>query len=146
MIIENYGLFFSSFFIINSGLLITFKLLIQADVFESELEQAQHFLDNDYKVAAAVTAGVVLETAIKELAKNNGISIYLEGSNKPKKLDGLNSELKSAEVYNALRHKQIIELAHIRNKAAHGEVDEFSENDVKNMIRDIEGFLIEFNS
>ena len=126
---------------INSGPLITFKSLIQADVFESELEQAQHFLDNGYKIAAAVTAGVVLETAIKELSKNNGISIYLEGSNKPKKLDGLNSELKSAEVYNALRHKQIIELAHIRNKAAHGEVDEFSEKDVQNMIRDIEGFF-----
>jgi hypothetical protein len=130
----------------NSGCLTSYKQLIQADVFDSELEQAKHFLDSGYKVASAVTAGVVLETAIKELAKNNEIDIYQEGSTKSKKLDALNSELKNANVYNALQHKQILTLAHIRNKAAHGEVEEFNENDVQNMIRDIESFLLNYSS
>jgi len=130
----------------NSGCLTSYKQLIQADVFDSELEQAKHFLDSGYKVASAVTAGVVLETAIKELAKNNEIDIYQDGSTKPKKLDGLNSELKNANVYNALQYKQILTLAHIRNKAAHGEVEEFNENDVQNMIRDIESFLLNYSS
>ncbi|MDC4563635.1 DUF4145 domain-containing protein [Acinetobacter baumannii] len=131
---------------LKNGFLITIKKLIQSEVFDSELDQAQHFLDSGYKVASAVTAGVVLETAIKELAKNNGIDIYQEGTTKPKKLDALNSELKNSSVYSTLQHKQILTLAHIRNKAAHGEVEEFNENDVQNMIRDIERFLLEYVS
>ena len=54
---------------VNTGLLISFKTIIQSEVFDSELDQAKHFLDSGYLVAAAVTAGVVLETSIKELCK-----------------------------------------------------------------------------
>lgn len=79
---------------VNTGLLISFKTIIQSEVFDSELDQAKHFLDSGYLVAAAVTAGVVLETSIKELCKNNGIDIYLPESTKPKKLDVLNAALK----------------------------------------------------
>lgn len=131
---------------LKCGFLISIKQIIQADVFESELEQAQHFLDSGYKVASAVTAGVVLETAIKELCKKHGIDIYSPNSTTPKRLDMLNADLKKSEVYNALQQKQITTLAHIRNKAAHGEIGEFDDSDVQKMIRDIESFLISYNS
>lgn len=131
---------------INSGCLTSFKQLIQADVFDSELDQAKHFLETGYPVAAAVTAGVVLESSIKELCKNNGIDIYPPDSTKPKKLDVLNAALKNADIYNILQQKKITALADIRNNAAHGNIDQFTSEDVKDMIRDIERFLLEYAS
>lgn len=130
----------------NTGLLISFKTIIQSEVFDSELDQAKHFLDSGYLVAAAVTAGVVLETSIKELCKNNGIDIYLPESTKSKKLDVLNAALKNAEVYNILQQKKITALADVRNNAAHGNVDQFSKEAVIDMIRDIERFLLTYSS
>ncbi|EJB8497260.1 DUF4145 domain-containing protein [Acinetobacter baumannii] len=130
----------------NSGCLTSYKQLIQADVFDSELDQAKHFLESGYPVAAAVTAGVVLETSIKELCKNNGIDIFPPDSTKPKKLDVLNAALKNADIYNVLQQKKITTLADIRNNAAHGNTNQFTNEDVKDMIRDIERFLLEYTS
>lgn len=132
---------------LNNGLLIPFKQLVQAEVFDSELDQAKHFLDTGYITAAAVTAGVVLETAIRELCKNHDeIELYPENSTIPKKLDVLNAALKKADVYGVLQQKRITALADIRNSAAHGNTDNFNKDDVVDMIRDIERFLLEYLS
>jgi len=129
------------------GLLIPFKQLVQAEVFDSELDQAKHFLDTGYITAAAVTAGVVLETAIRELCKNHDeIELYPENSTIPKKLDVLNAALKKADVYGVLQQKRITALADIRNSAAHGNTENFNKDDVVDMIRDIERFLLEYLS
>ncbi|MBJ8499394.1 HEPN domain-containing protein [Acinetobacter oleivorans] len=125
---------------LKNGFLISFKQLIQADVFDSELEQAKSLLDNSYKNAAAVIAGVVLETAIKELCLNNNINI------ERKRLTHLNDELAKAGIYNKLQQKQITALADIRNNAAHGNYDEFTNEDVEGMISDIERFLLTYSS
>ena len=102
-------------------------------MFESELEQAQELLKKDYKVAAAVVAGVVLETALRDLCQDNNIDIG--------NLNKMNQDLAKAEIYNKLQQKRITALADIRNNAAHEKPDEFSSDDVKGMIRDIESFL-----
>tara|TARA_B100001094_G_scaffold312781_1_gene349820 strand:+ start:1220 stop:1876 length:657 start_codon:yes stop_codon:yes gene_type:complete len=120
----------------EAGYLTSLKYLVQADVFESELEQAEELLRNDYKLAAAVVAGVVLETALRDLCQDNNIDI---GS-----LNKMNQDLAKAEIYNKLQQKRITALADIRNNAAHGKPDEFSSDDVKNMIREIESFLTSY--
>ncbi|EPF0083668.1 hypothetical protein ACSN2W_004595 [Vibrio parahaemolyticus] len=120
----------------EGGYLTSLKQLVQAEVFESELEQAQELLDNGYKLASAVIAGVVLETALRDLCTSNKIA---HG-----KLDTMNSQLAKAGIYNKLQQKQITAIADIRNSAAHGKPELFSEQDVKNMIRDIESFLINY--
>ena len=51
----------------KGGYLISIKNLIQADVFDSQLEQATELLSSGYKLAAAVIAGVVIETALRDL-------------------------------------------------------------------------------
>lgn len=112
---------------------------MQAEVFDSELEQAKSLLDSGYK-NAAVIAGTVLETAIKELCLNNGIALDR------KKLTQLNDELAKASVYNKLQQKQITALADIRNNAAHGDYDQFTKEDVERMIDDIERFLLNHSS
>ncbi len=125
---------------LKNGFLITFKKIVHAEVFDSELEQAKSLLESGYKNAAAVIAGVVLETAIKELCLNNNIDL------EKKKLTRLNDDLAKAGVYNTLQQKQITALADIRNNAAHGEYDEFTKEDVERMISDIERILLTYSS
>lgn len=125
---------------LKNGFLISFKQIIQADVFDSELEQAKSLLDSRYKNAAAVIAGTVLETAIKELCQNNGIDL------EKKKLTRLNDDLAKAGVYNTLQQKQVTALADIRNNAAHGDYEKFTQQNVEDMIKEIERFLLTYSS
>lgn len=120
----------------KNGYLTSLKNLVQAEVFDSELEQAQELLSSGYKLAAAVIAGVVLETTLRDLCLQNGLSLG--------KLDKMNAELAKIGAYNKLQQKRITALADIRNSAAHGKPEEFSGDDVTMMIRDIEQFLITY--
>jgi len=125
---------------LKNGFLVSFKQIVQAEVFDSELEQAKSLLESGYKNPSAVIAGVVLETAIKELSLNHGIELDR------KKLTHLNDELAKLGVYNKLQQKRITALADIRNNAAHGDYDQFTKDDVTGMIEDIERFLITYAS
>ncbi len=78
----------------KGGYLTSIKNLIQADVFDSELEQANELLSNGYKLAAAVIAGVVLETALRDLCNRESIATG--------KLDKMNADLAKAGIYNKL--------------------------------------------
>lgn len=117
----------------EKGYLSSIQALIQAEVFDNELEQATELLNKKYKAAAAVIAGVVLETGLRALCDKNSIP---HG-----KLDKMNSELTKLGIYNRLQQKRITALADIRNSAAHGKEQEYNHDDVKTMIRDIESFL-----
>ncbi len=122
----------------EGGYLSSLKHLVQAEVFDNELEQAKELLDSGYKLASAVICGVVLETALRDLCDSNLIA---HG-----KLDTMNGQLAKAGVYNKLQQKRITAIADIRNSAAHGKPEEFNNDDVKNMIRDVESFLLNYFS
>jgi hypothetical protein len=117
----------------EGGYLTSVKTLVQSEVFESELEQAEELLKNGYHLAAAVISGVVLETGLRELCIRENIPHA--------KLDKMNSDLAKEGIYNKLQQKRITALADIRNSAAHGKPDEFTQEDVRMMIRDVEQFL-----
>lgn len=117
----------------EGGYLISVKNLIQAEVFDSELEQASELLSAGYVSAAAVVAGVVLETTLRNLCNENGITLG--------KLDKMNADLAKSGSYNALVQKRITALAGIRNSAAHGKVEEFTREDVASMISEVEKFV-----
>ena len=53
----------------------------------------------------------------------------------------MNADLTKLGIYNKLQQKRITALADIRNSAAHGKPEDFSDDDVLMMIRDIEQFL-----
>ena len=120
----------------KKGYLSSIKTLVQAEVFESQLEQSQELLDNGYKLASAVIAGIVLETGLREICSRENI---LHG-----KLDKMNADLAKKGIYNKLQQKRITALADIRNSAAHGKDNEFTKEDVQKMIRDIEDFLAKY--
>lgn len=120
----------------EGGYLTSIKSLVQAEVFDSELEQAEELLANGYYVAAAVISGVVLETGLRELCGRNSIP---HG-----KLDKMNADLAKIGIYNKLQQKRITALADIRNNAAHGKSTEFTAEDVSSMIKEVEKFLAQY--
>jgi hypothetical protein len=105
------------------GLLFETRVLIEAEVFDNFLEQAEHLLGAGYFQPAAVIVGSVLEDGLRKLCQRKGISITA----KPK-LDQMNADLAKQGVYNQLVQKRITMLADIRNKAAHGNWSEFSKD------------------
>jgi Domain of unknown function (DUF4145) len=117
----------------EGGYLKSARSLIQAEVFDSELEQASELYKAGYVSAAAIVAGVVLETALRESCGQAGIP---HG-----KLDKMNADLAKAGIYNKNQQKLITRLAGLRNSAAHGKPEEFTKKDIESMIRDVESFL-----
>ncbi len=117
----------------EGGYLTSVRSLVQAEVFNSVLEQAGELLLSGYHTAAAVIAGVALETALRELCDRNSIDHGM--------INTMNDSLAKAGVYNKNQQKRIIALAGIRNSAAHGKPDEFNSENVKSMIQEVEQFL-----
>ncbi len=124
----------------ENGYLFDTRTLIEAEVFDDFLEQAEHLLSQSYFTASAVIAGSVLEDSLRKLCVKNGITL----SAKPK-LDAMNAELAKTGVYNLLKQKQITALADLRNKAAHG-LGGFTKADVEDMIRDVRRFMKDYFS
>jgi hypothetical protein len=120
----------------EGGYLRSTRSLVQAEVFESELEQGRALFNAGYTSSAAIVAGVVLETSLRELCTRANIA--------HSKLDKMNADLAKAGTYNVLRQKRITALADIRNSAAHGKTEEFVPKDVEEMINEVERFVAEY--
>jgi len=120
----------------EQGFLFDARVLIEAEVFDEFLDQAKHLLDVGYFQAAAVVIGSVLEDGLRKLCERHNIPL----PTKPK-LDAMNSDLTKQNVYNKLTQKRITWLADLRNRAAHGEWDTFTAEDVETMLRSVRQFM-----
>jgi hypothetical protein len=117
----------------DGGYITKLSALVQAELFDSELEQATGLLNAGYKTPAAVVAGTVLETSLRELCTKAKLP---HG-----KADKMNADLAKAGAYNSLIAKRVTALLAIRNSAAHGKSNEFNDGDVKSMIEEVQRFL-----
>ena len=124
----------------QGGHLASVRSLVQAELFDSELDQALELLNQGYKGPAAVVAGIVLETSLRDLCDQQS-PLIPHG-----KLDQMNGALAKTGVYNKLQQKRITAIADIRNSAAHGKWSEFSESDVTDMVKDVQRFLASYLS
>jgi hypothetical protein len=131
----SYPIFLSAKEQYDGGYIFDLRTLIQAEVFEDELEQAEHLLEGGYAVPAAVIAGVALETAMRKLCQQNGISLASKATINP-----MNDELAKAGIYNASKKKLITAWAGFRNDAAHGTAP-VSKEDARQMIAGVREFL-----
>ena len=118
--------------------LFELRQIIEAEVFDDFLEQAEHLLSSGYYQPAAVVAGCVLEDGLRKLCDKHGITL----ASKPK-MDSMNADLAKAGVFSKLVQKRLTTLADLRNKAAHGEWNEFSSDDVKEMVVAVRRFMQE---
>ncbi len=117
------------------------RTLIEAEVFDDFLEQAEELFKKGYYQASAVIAGCVLEDGLRKLGQRKIPNFPTD-----KTIDPMNVELAKAGIYNALWQKKITALADLRNKAAHGQWTEFTEKDVEDMIRDVRRFMEDYFS
>lgn len=124
--------------------LISLKELIHSDVFSDYLEMAHYLLSEGYKDPAAVIVGSTLESHLRKLCEKNSIAIEYKNSKEKivsKKADLLNDELSKDLVYNKTFQIQITAWLDLRNNAAHGKYNEYSEQEVKLMISGIMNFM-----
>lgn len=120
----------------EGGYLFHLTNRITADVFADFLEQAAYLLEGGYHQPAAVMAGAVLEDGLRKLCDRQNIIL----PDKPK-LDTMNADLAKSGLYGKLTQKEVTWLADLRNKAAHGQWDEFTQEDVKKMLPGVRSFM-----
>jgi uncharacterized protein (UPF0332 family) len=125
----------------EGGYLFDTRVLIEAEVFDEFLEQAEELFKKGYYQAAAVISGCVLEDGLRKLCDRNSITLPAKAT-----IDPMNVELAKAGIYTKLVQKKITHLADLRNKAAHGEWSEFTKEDVGDMIRDVRRFMEDYFS
>lgn len=133
---QAFGVFLAAKDDYEKGALFEVRTLIEAEVFDEFLGQAEYLLQAGYYQPAAVIAGSVLEDGLRKLCGRNQITL----PDKPK-LDSMNSELARQGVYNKLTQKKITSLADLRNSAAHGKWSDFEKADVEEMLRSIRDFM-----
>ncbi len=128
----------------EGGWIFSVKQLVSAEIFSDFLEMAGYFLEQGYKDPSAVMIGGVLEENLRQLCRENGVELEFEkgdGSFAPKSADRLNSDLAKGEVYTKLDQKNVTAWLDLRNKAAHGKYDEYTQEQVEIMMRGVTEFL-----
>jgi hypothetical protein len=123
----------------QAGLLFDLRSLIAAELLGDFLEQAEHLLSAGYHVPAASLAGAVLEDALRKLCARH----HVPPPDKPN-INKLNVALAKAQVYSSLVQKRITALADVRNNADHGHPDQFTSDDVADMVQYVRRFAADY--
>lgn len=104
--------------------------LVQADLFDSELESSRELLKSKFTRAAGAIAGVVLEKHLAQACANHNVSI----SKKYPTIGDLNEALRSASVIDIPQWRFIQHLADIRNLCDHNKTAEPTKEQVTDLI------------
>ena len=112
------------------------RSLVVAEVGDDVLEQAEALHKSGYKDPACILARVSLEIALRDLCDRQGLD---HG-----KLDRMNADLAKLEAYNKSMQKQITAWAGRGNDAAHGDWDQYTSDDVKDMIAGVRRFIADY--
>lgn len=120
---------------LENGYLLGQELLIAGEVFDSVLERAKYLNQTGYRDSSAVLARIVLEDALKRLARAEGIDDN-------QKATKINDELRKANRYPLPQWRLIQAWLDIGNAAAHpGGSNQYDEQNLKGAIEGIEQFL-----
>jgi hypothetical protein len=95
--------------------LFDIRQLVQADLFDSELDAAKELAKNKFTRAAGALAGVILERHLAQVCDNHGIKV----AKKAPGISDLNNTLKEAGVIDVPQWRFVQHLADIRNLCDH---------------------------
>jgi hypothetical protein len=123
----------------NHGYLRNIEEILHAELFDDFLVMSTELLDKGYKDPAAVIAGSVLEEHLRRLASKNQIAMT-NSDGKPRRTEAL-SEALGKGTYNRLEQKNVTAWLDLRNKAAHGEYDEYDHKQVALLIDSLRSFM-----
>ncbi|MFZ0912084.1 MAG: hypothetical protein WBQ76_13190 [Candidatus Korobacteraceae bacterium] len=121
---------------LSNGYFNNFKALVSAEVFTDLLTQAGYLMEQGYKDPAASLCGAVLENGLKRLALLRGVTV--KGSDD---LSAVNNKCAQANVYNRLVQKKVQVWNEVRNKADHGQFNEYLDADVREMLFGVQSLL-----
>ena len=120
----------------QTGFLHGIEILVTRDMLDTIVEEARVLLQAKYKDATAIYCRVILETSAKKLCDNNKLSYR-----KKEKLSSIIDKLRKKGFLSLPEWRQIQAWTDIGNSAAHGKFDDYSEEDVKNMLNGIDSFI-----
>lgn len=108
--------------------------LVQADLFDSELDAARELHKNKFSRAAGAVAGVVLEKHLIQVCANHSVSV----SKKAPSINDLNDLLKNANVIDVPQWRFIQHLGDVRNLCDHSKAAEPTSTQVDDLINGVE--------
>jgi hypothetical protein len=110
--------------------LFDIRLLVQADLFDSELDAAKELSKNKFLRAAGALAGVVLEKHLGQVCDNHNIKT----TKKDPTISELNDALKQDQVIDIPQWRFVQHLADIRNLCDHNKKTEPTSDQVNDLI------------
>ena len=113
------------------------RQLLQADLFDSEIDTAKELLSKGYLRAAGAICGVVLEKHLAEVCSNHSISIKKKNPH----ISDLNDALKTADAIDVPLWRQIQHLGDLRNLCDHKKDREPDKEDIIELIRGVESII-----
>lgn len=113
-----------------NSILSNIRSLLEAEIFDSELDSASALLKKGYNRATGAICGVVLEKHFSEVATNHGLSI----TKKEPTISDYNDLLKKEDVYDTATWRQIQYLGDIRNLCDHDKKVEPTKEQVNDLI------------
>lgn len=113
------------------------RQILQADIFDSEIDTAKELSAKGFYRAAGAVCGVVLEKHLTEVCANHQVQI----KKKAPHISDLNDALKSADVIDVPMWRQIQHLADLRNLCDHKKEREPDSDDLSALIRGTESVI-----
>jgi hypothetical protein len=110
--------------------LFEIRQLVQADLLDSDLEEAEFLAKNKFTRAGGALAGVSLEKHLSQVCNNHGVKL-------PKKdptIAELNDALQTANVYDIPQWRAVQHLADLRNLCDHNKTREPTSDEVNELI------------
>ena len=128
------GLLQSAIDMLEGGFIGNLRTLVQAEILDSVVDQADSLLKSGHVLPAAVLSRVVLERWLRDQAGSSGIP-----EADTARASTLNDKLKKAGKLSTTKWRQIQGGLDVGNAAAHGKVDEFSRDDVIRLLVFVRG-------
>lgn len=110
--------------------LFDIRQLVQADLFDSELDAARELLSNKFSRAAGAIVGVLLEKHLAQVCDNHAVKI----AKKNPTIADFNEALKSSNVIEIAQWRFIQHLADLRNLCDHNKKTEPTTDQVSDLI------------
>jgi len=114
--------------------LFEIKQLVQADLFDSELDAAKELLKNNFYRAAGMMSGVVLEKYLKQICEGHNLKI----ANQKPTINDFNEVLKNNNIIDIAQWRFIGYLADIRNLCGHNKKIEPTSENINDLIAGVD--------
>lgn len=110
--------------------------VLQAELFDTELDSAEELLKNGHFRSAGVLAGVTLEGHLAKVCDNHGIQITKKGPSISDYNEALKDSILEVSQWRFIQH-----LNDLRNKCAHKRTDEPTKDDAKDLIEGVKKII-----